>query len=191
MKHIPISTTEANNHRADNGDSRNLNAIDRNGLTPVADRDRSKPAQLTLPKTPPVSIWVGLGMGIIVAGIVVGRYVPATSTDLDTANARIIASKQGDVCTAPSPIQSPETIQAAQVAFSLSQTHLAQTGTNLQKFQADYSRYKSLASQGKATGNQLQAAKVAYDLAQLQKSSALEGLQHAQAQLAAVRVENC
>jgi hypothetical protein len=190
MKHTQISTTEANSHRVDNVDSHNPNAIDRAGLTSVANRDRSQSAQSTPPKALLVSIWIGLG-GIIVASIVGGRYVPATSTDLDIANTRTIASTQGDVCTAPNVTQAPNPTQAAQVAFSLSQQHLAQTDTNLQKFQLDYSRYKTLASQGKATSNQLQAAKVAYDLAQLQKSSALEGLQHAQAQLAAVRVENC
>jgi F0F1-type ATP synthase membrane subunit c/vacuolar-type H+-ATPase subunit K len=196
MKHTPISTTEDNSHRVDNFDSRNLNAIGTTGLTSVADRHRSQPVQLTPPIKPLVSIWVGLGVGIIIASVGLGigvitasiavdRDAQATSTDLDIANTRIIASTQGDVCIAQDPIKE------AQVALSLSQAHLVQANTNLQKFQSDYSRYKALASQGKATDKQLQAAKVAYNLAQLQKSSALKGLQHAQAQLAAVRVENC
>jgi hypothetical protein len=191
MKRTPLSTTAAHSHRVDRVDSRNLNPIPTTELTSVTDRDRSKPAQLTIPKTLLVSIWSGLGMGLIVASIAGGRYGQATSTNLDIANTRIIASPQSDVCIAPDPIQVPKPLQAAQVAFSLSQTHLVQADTNLQKFQADYSRYKTLASQGKVTDKQLQAAKAAYDLAQLQKSSALEGLQHAQSQLAAVRVENC
>jgi hypothetical protein len=187
MKHTEISTTEANSHRVDNVDSRNLNAIPTTGLTSVTDRDRSKPLQLT----PPVSIWVGLGIGIILGSMVGNRYVQGTSTHLDIANTRIIATTQGDVCIAPNPIQSPKSIQATQVAFSLSQARLAQTDTNLQKFRSDYNRYQTLASQGKATDKQLQAAKVAYDFAQVQQSSALQGLQHAQSQLAAVSVENC
>jgi hypothetical protein len=191
MKHTEISTTEANSHRVDNVDSRNLNAIPTTGLTSVTDRDRSKPLQLTPPKTPPVAIWVGLGIGIIVASIVGDRYVQGTFTDLDIANTRIIASTQGDVCIALNPIQSPKSIQATQVALALSQAHLAQTDTNLQNFRSDYNRYQTLAAQGRATDKQLQAAKVAYDFAQAQQSSALQGLQHAQAQLAAVSVENC
>jgi hypothetical protein len=191
MKHTPSSTTAANSHRIHNVDSCNLNPIPTNGLTSVTDRDRAKPAQLTLPKTLLVSIWSGLGIGLIVASIAGSRYVKATSTDLDIANARIVASTPSDVCIAPNPIQAPKPLPAAQVAFALSQAHLVQADANLQKFQSDYNRYKTLASQTKVTGKQLQAAKVAYDLAQLQKSSALEGLKHAQAQLTAVGIENC
>ncbi len=152
-----------------------------NGFTCALDRDRSKPAQ----KKPPASIWIGLGIGIIIASIAGDRYVQAKSTNLDIANTRTIASTQGDVCIAQNPTQD------AQVALALSEAHLAQTNTNLEKFQSDYSRHKTLALEGKVTPKQLQTAKTAYDLAQLQKSSALQGLQHAQSQLTAVRVENC
>ncbi len=166
-------------------------------LTSVADRDRSNPAQPTPPKKLLVSsIWVGLGIGIIVASIAGDRYTQATSTDGNSANTRIIASTapviggqknlaQGGICLAENSKQD------VRVALSLSQAHLVQANTNLQKFQSDYSRDNTLASQGKATRQQLQTAKAAYDLAQLQKNSALQGLQHAQAQAAAARIENC
>lgn len=188
MKRTPASK----NNRVDHIDSPNLNDHDQTGLV---DRDSPQSAQLKPSKKTLVSIWTGLGI-VIIGAIIPGEYIQTTFTYLNIDNIRISASKilgtsdlpalaKGDACIAQNPVQD------AQVALSLSQVHLAQANTNLQKFQSDYSHHKTLASQDKVTPKQLQAAKTAYDLAQLQKSSALKGLQQAQVQVAAVRVENC
>jgi hypothetical protein len=177
MKHPPIFTPKAHNHLFALVDSRNLNPTDPTELSSLPDRDRSKPAQLTSHTKPLVSIWVGLGIGIIFS-LAENRHVQAAATALEIANTRTLAAinpavgsrqtlAQTDVCLAEN--STPE----AQVAVSLSEARLAQTHANLQKFQSDYNRHKLLASQGKVTPKQLETAKVAYDLAQLQKSSAL------------------
>ena len=167
MKPTPIFTTAARKHQVHN---HNL---------AIADRDRSKPAPLKAHTKPLVSICAGLGIGIIMTSLAENRQIQAAATALDIANTRIITATtpavggrqtlaQTDACIAEN------STQEAQVALALSQAQLAQTHTNLQKFQSEYNRHKMLASQGKATPRQLQTAKVAYDLAQLQKSSALQ-----------------
>jgi membrane fusion protein, multidrug efflux system len=92
---------------------------------------------------------------------------------------------QGDIDTAQAAIASAQAaVQAAQAGVPLAQAQVAQADANLQKAQADYNRYNVLYQQGAVPRQQLDTAQAAYNVAQAQKSSALQGVQQATAQLA-------
>jgi hypothetical protein len=80
-------------------------------------------------------------------------------------------------------------LKEAQVAVSLSQSQLAQARINLREFQAKHDSAKILSAQGKVSRQEADTAKAAYELAQLQHSSAAIGLQDSQAQLIAAKSE--
>jgi hypothetical protein len=80
-------------------------------------------------------------------------------------------------------------LKEAQVAVSLSQAHLAQARINLIEFRAKHNSAKILSQQDKVSRQQADTAKAAYELAQLQHSSALTGLQECTAQLVAAKAE--
>jgi membrane fusion protein, multidrug efflux system len=92
---------------------------------------------------------------------------------------------QGDIGTAQAAITSAQAaVQAAEAGVPLAQAQVAQADANLQKAQADYNRYSALYQQGAVARQQLDTSQAAYNVAQAQKSSALQGVQQATAQLA-------
>jgi hypothetical protein len=142
----------------------------------------------TLQRKKPVSILAGLGIQVFAASIIGNVYVQATPIGLNIVNAKTIASftsaidgqqtlAQNNFCTIEN------SIQEAEVALARSQAQLTQADNNLQEFRLAYDRYNTLVLKGKANYQQLETATSAYTLAQLQKSSAIKGLQHSQAQL--------
>jgi membrane fusion protein, multidrug efflux system len=80
-------------------------------------------------------------------------------------------------------------MKEAEVAVSLSQAQLVQARMNLSEFQAEYNNAKILTATGRVTRQQIETAKVAYELAKLQHSSATIGLRAAQTQLIAAKAE--
>lgn len=75
------------------------------------------------------------------------------------------------------------------VAVSLSRAQLAQSRINLVEFQAKHNNTKILYRQGKVSRQQVNTAKSAHKLMQLQHSSASIGLQESMAQLIAAKAK--
>ncbi len=80
-------------------------------------------------------------------------------------------------------------VKEAGVAVSRSQAQLVQSRINSTKFQSKHNNTKILHRQGKVSRQQLNTAKSAHKLMQLQQSSASIGLQESQAQLIAAKAE--
>ncbi len=96
-----------------------------------------------------------------------------------------ISTAQAAVQEAQSGIPAAQAAVAeAQAGIPAAQAQVAQADANLQKAQTDYNRYQTLANQGAVPRQQLDSAKAAYDVAQAQKSVALQGVQQAQARVA-------
>ncbi|WP_373542763.1 hypothetical protein [Chamaesiphon sp.] len=157
-----------------------------------------------------VSILAGLGVGLIVVSISGSCDANSNCVPQVAQNpmglplvAPIVSSEptsdRGDFSTParvkvkddrPAPLQSAQIDrQEAQVAVSLSQAQLAQARINLIEFQAKYDSAKILAQQGQVSRQQLDTAKAAYNLAQVQHRAALIGVQDSTAQLVAAKAE--
>jgi membrane fusion protein, multidrug efflux system len=155
-----------------------------------------------------VSILAGLGFGLIFVSI--SGSCDANSNCVSQANRAIVlplvaptvssepTSEQGDLSTTrvavkddrPVPLQSAHvTLKEAQLAVSLSQTQLAQARINLIEFQAKYDSVKILSQQDRVSRQQLDTARAAIELAQLQHSLALMDVQECTAQLVAAKAE--
>ena len=92
---------------------------------------------------------------------------------------------QGDVSDATTAISTAKAAVAeAQAGISSAQAQVVQANATLQKAQKDYSRYATLYQQGAIPRQQLDDAKAAYEVAQAQKTAAVQGVQQAQAKLA-------
>jgi hypothetical protein len=170
-----------------------------------------------MPSTPPqqqkilVSTLTGVGVGLIVVSIsgscdaqatctrrqVVGRSIalplvaPIVSSESTSDGGDLSTTAQIDVKNDRSAqLNSAQiALKEAQVAVSLSQAQLAQARINLIEFRAKHNSAKILSQQAKVSRQQADTAKAAYELAQLQHSSALTGLQECTAQLVAAKAE--
>jgi hypothetical protein len=180
MKHTPV----INSHQIDSADNRNVNAISKNELVFVKDQDSSRPSQGRIL----FSTCIALSITMFIASKVGEVNFQNTPIDPAIINTRVITSTvlaieqqqilaQNDLCIAQNPIQETE------VAFSRSKAQLIQANANLEEFRFNYNYHSTLALQDKTTHKQLQIATSAYKLTQLQKSSAVRGLQHSRVQL--------
>lgn len=75
-------------------------------------------------------------------------------------------------------------VNEAKRAIALSQADVAQADINIQTFKAKYDRDLELHKSGAVNDRQLAQSRVAHDFGKQQKQIALEGLKHAEAQLA-------
>jgi hypothetical protein len=188
MIHIPIT----NSHQTNSNDCHNLNAGINNELASIENQDSSNSPPPALSNRILVSICAGLCICAFVASNVSGSSVQAIPGTLDSINIKTNVPMppvldphqtlaQSDVCVVQ------YSIEEAEIAVALSQAQLIQANINLQEFHYDYKRYSALALRGKVTKQQLVTATSAFNLAQLQKSSAIKGLQDSKAQLNSAR----
>jgi hypothetical protein len=169
------------------------------------------PIKSPQPPKLPVSLWAGLGTGllIVISMVDLGIYRSTRSSqvadlaiDLPLVTP-IVSSKstsdRGNLSTTaevaaqqqpPIPLQSAHVnLKEAKVAVTLSQARLAQAQTNLSEFRAKHGNAKILSAQGKVSRQHADTAKAAYQLAQSQHHSASIGLQASQAQLIVAQAE--
>ncbi|MBD2775026.1 HlyD family secretion protein [Iningainema tapete] len=114
-----------------------------------------------------------------------------TATAQGDVNAAVagISTAQAAVEEAQAGIPAAEAeVKQAQAGVPVAQAQVAQADANLQRAQADYNRYQTLFNQGAIPRQQLDTAKAAYDVAVAQKNGAVQGVQQAQARLAAAKV---
>jgi hypothetical protein len=158
----------------------------------------------------PVSILAGLGASLLVVGIsdscVTSTRVPAVSdramvvplvaptivSSESTADRADLSTGAGTDGEDKQPIRlNPAQIafKEAKLAVSLSKAQLVQARINLIEFQAKHNNAKILSEQGKLSRKHADTAKTAYELAQLQHSSASIGLQKSTTQLIAAKAE--
>jgi hypothetical protein len=142
-----------------------------------------------------------VGLGIFVTSIFSFDDVRSTTTDLIVAPAApnvwselTLATRNiitpVEVKDRKSAIEAERlTIENARVAVALSQAQLLQSQTNLIEFQSEYDLFKTLFEKGTVSRQQLDAAKAAYELAQVQKSHALIGVRESSTQLVAAKGE--
>jgi membrane fusion protein, multidrug efflux system len=91
---------------------------------------------------------------------------------------------EGDIGIAQAAISTAQaTVEEAQAGIPLAESQVAQADANLQKAQADYDRYEILYQQGAVTLQQLETAKATYGVNRAQKSTAVQGVQQAEARL--------
>jgi membrane fusion protein, multidrug efflux system len=135
------------------------------------------------------------GLGIFVAGMFSFDDVRSTTVDLAPNNPIIVAPAAptlatGNLTTQKSAIESERlTVENARVAVALSQAQLLQSQTNLIEFQSEYDLSKTLFEKGTVSRQQLDTAKAAYELAQVQKGHALIGVRESSTQLVAAKAE--
>ncbi len=91
---------------------------------------------------------------------------------------------EGDIGIAQAAISTAQaTVEEAQAGIPLAESQVAQADANLQKAQADYDRYEILYQQGAVTLQQLETAKATYGVNRAQKTTAVQGVQQAEARL--------
>ncbi len=135
----------------------------------------------------------GLGLGLMAVGLFENpgqsttsardRPLPAlvieVATDNDAPNSPD-CDRQARAAMAAANVA----VSEAKKAIALSQADVAQADINIQTFKAKYERDLKLHRQGAVNSRRLSQARVAHDFGKQQKQIALEGLKHAEAQLA-------
>jgi hypothetical protein len=177
-----------NIHKTNRTDCRKLN----NRLAPIENQDSSNPPQPMLSNKILVSIYAGLCTCVFVASDLSKISVQAIPGNLDSINIQTNVSMPPVLDPRQTLVQSDVyvvqySIEEAEIALALSQAQLIQANINLQGFHYDYKRYSALALRDKVTQQQLVAFASAFNLAQLQKSSAIKGLQDSKTQLNSAR----
>ncbi|TAG53903.1 MAG: HlyD family efflux transporter periplasmic adaptor subunit [Oscillatoriales cyanobacterium] len=110
--------------------------------------------------------------------------VPAAEAAVAQAEAGVPAA-QAKVAQAEAGIpQAQAKVTEAEAGIAAAQAQLVQAQANLVKTQADYKRYESLQQEGAIAGQQLDAARAAYEVAQGQTTAAQQGIAQARARLA-------
>ena len=110
--------------------------------------------------------------------------VPAAEATVTEAQAGVPAAI-AKVTQAQAGIpQAQAKVTEAAAGIAQAQAQLAQAQANLVKTQADYKRYEDLQKEGAIAGQQLDAARAAYDVAVGQTTAAQQGIAQARARLA-------
>jgi hypothetical protein len=141
------------------------------------------------------------GLGIFTASISSFEYARSTTTNLAPNNLIVVTPALLVVCrNTTSDTENLTTsveakdwkpllrddqvaVENAKAAVILSQAQLLQSQTNLIEFQSQYDTAKILFQESTASHQQLDAAKTAYNLAQVQKDAAIIGVRESSTQL--------
>jgi membrane fusion protein, multidrug efflux system len=75
-------------------------------------------------------------------------------------------------------------VKSAEAGVESAKAQVSQADVNLEKLRADYERYSSLSQAGAISRQQFESARAAYNVAQAERRTAVQGVQQAQAALA-------